>query len=179
MKGGFSMRKLITIILILTILFIISNNSSKEVMIPKESIRFRVVANSNSNKDQKNKKLIANNLKNDVTDILASSNNINESRIALKSNIDKFKLNIDKTIKENNINESYTINYGNNYFPEKKYKNVNYPEGEYESLVITLGDGAGENFWCVLFPPLCLLENNGMEEVEYRSFVADFVKKYF
>lgn len=176
------MKKLITIILILTILFIISNNSSnKEVMIPKDSIRFRVVANSNSKKDQENKKLIANNLRNDVTKILANSNNINESRTALKSNIDKFKLNIDKTIKENNIDENYTINYGNNYFPQKSYKNVKYKEGEYESLVVTLGDGAGENFWCVLFPPLCLLEGEETEKdnVEYSSIIKEVIDKYF
>ena len=73
------------------------------------------------------------------------------------------------------------MNYGINYFPEKKYKGVIYEEGYYESLVITLGKGNGENWWCVLFPPLCLMEgeDNNTDEVEYKSFVKEMIDKYF
>ena len=89
--------------------------------------------------------------------------------------------NIEETMDENNIQEEYTIDYGNHYFPEKVYKGVKYPEGEYESLVVTLGDGLGENFWCVLFPPLCLLEaeESDKDEVEYKSFIKEIIDKYF
>ena len=54
-------------------------------------------------------------------------------------------------------------------------------EGYYESLVITLGKGNGENWWCVLFPPLCLMEgeDNNTDEVEYKSFVKEMIDKYF
>ena len=67
----------------------------------------------------------------------------------------------------------YQIHYGNNYFPAKYYKGITYPAGNYESLVITLGSGAGKNFWCVLFPPLCLLENTDedISDVDYRLYV--------
>ena len=51
---------------------------------------------------------------------------------------------------------------------------------DYESLVITLGEGAGNNFWCVLFPPLCLLDTEEEpENVEYTSFVKEVIDKYF
>ena len=69
-----------------------------------------------------------------------------------------------------------------NYFPEKKYKGTVYKEGEYESLVVTLGDGLGANFWCVLFPPLCLLDAEDEEQlsnVEYKSFIKELIDKYF
>ena len=67
-----------------------------------------------------------------------------------------------------------------NYFPKKVYKGIIYEEGEYESLVITLGSGQGDNFWCVLFPPLCLLEgNNDTEDVTYQFFVKEMLEKYF
>ena len=58
------------------------------------------------------------------------------------------------------------------------YKGIYYEEGEYESLVITLGEGIGNNFWCVLFPPLCLIDENE-EEVEYTSFIKELIDKYF
>ena len=77
--------------------------------------------------------------------------------------------------------DNYDINYGENYFPEKEYKGVSYEEGNYESLVITLGDGLGDNFWCVLFPPLCLLEaeENDTNKIEYTSFIKEIIDKYF
>ena len=67
-----------------------------------------------------------------------------------------------------------------NYFPEKEYKGTIYKEGKYESLVITLGNGQGNNFWCVLFPPLCLLdEEDETTNVEYTSLVKEIIDKYF
>ena len=63
-----------------------------------------------------------------------------------------------ETLKNLGYDKDYKINYGYNYFPKKKYKSVTYKEGMYESLVITLGTGEGDNWWCVLFPPLCLVE---------------------
>ena len=65
--------------------------------------------------------------------------------------------------------------------PEKHYKGVTYKEGNYESLVVKLGEGKGENFWCVLFPPLCLLEaeESDKDEVEYKSFIKEIIDKYF
>ena len=56
---------------------------------------------------------------------------------------------------------------------------IKYKEGNYESLVVTLGDGSGDNFWCVLFPPLCLLEaEDTNNEVEYKFFVKELIDKY-
>ena len=75
----------------------------------------------------------------------------------------------------------YKINFGNNYFPDKEFKGVVYKEGEYESLVVTIGKGEGDNWWCVLFPPLCLLEgsDNNSSDVEYRSWVKDMLDRIF
>ncbi len=52
----------------------------------------------------------------------------------------------------------YNVNFGFNYFPDKEFNGVVYDEGYYESVLVTLGKGEGDNWWCVLFPPLCLLE---------------------
>ena len=66
-----------------------------------------------------------------------------------------------------------------NYFPEKEYKGIYYEEGEYESLVITLGNGIGENFWCILFPPLCLVDEEETTDIEYTSIIKELINKYF
>jgi len=99
----------------------------------------------------------------------------------LKSNLNDINKTVEKVLKKKNYLVDYEVNYGYNHFPEKKYKGVIYEEGYYESIVITLGSGQGDNWWCVLFPPLCMMESNSndIEEVEYKSFIKELIDKYF
>lgn len=174
------MKKIITIIVLL-ILMIVTMSKKEEVIIPKDAIRFRVIANSNDLKDQQEKKKIAKTLGNNITKLLKNQNSLQETRTTLKKNINTFTTTIQEEMKNDNYDNNVEVNYGMNYFPEKTYKGVKYKEGEYESLVVTLGKGEGNNFWCVLFPPLCLLEaeEDDTNEVEYTSFVKELIDKYF
>lgn len=171
-----------TVIILAIVITILSINKNSQVVIPEDSIRFRVIANSNTEEDQSLKKKIVTNLNTNINNLLTYNTNFSTSRENIKNNISSFEEVVKKTIEENNSDTTYTINYGMNYFPEKEYKGTVYKEGNYESLVITLGNGAGNNFWCVLFPPLCLLEAEEGEnktEVEYKSFVKEIIDKYF
>lgn len=172
------MKKIVIILAI--IITILCLNKQQKVIIPKKSIRFRVIADSNNKKDQYIKKEVVNNLKNNISK-LEYSNNLDASRENIKKSIPEIKHVVDETLVKNNYNKEYDINYGINYFPEKEYKGTVYKEGDYESLVITLGDGLGKNFWCVLFPPLCLLEadENNTSDVEYSSYIKEVIDKYF
>ncbi len=173
--------KRIFIILVVLLGVLIYNKNPNEVLIPNTAIRFRVIGNSNSVSDQNTKVLVRNNLEKEITNDLKNSKDIETSRKILSSNIDKYRNNVAKTLISNNIEETFSINYGLNYFPEKNYKGVRYEEGNYESLVVTLGSGEGNNWWCVLFPPLCLLEAEeeyDTEEVEYKSFIKELIDKY-
>ena len=156
-------------------------SKEEEVIIPKDAIRFRVIANSNDLKDQQEKKKIAKTLGNNITKLLKNQNSLQETRTTLKKNINTFTTTVQEEMKNDNYDNNVEVNYGMNYFPEKTYKGVKYKEGEYESLVVTLGKGEGNNFWCVLFPPLCLLEaeEDDTNEVEYTSFVKELIDKYF
>ena len=100
-----------------------------------------------------------------------------DTRKYINKNMNQFTEIVDNTLKKNNYSTSFNINYGKNYFPKKVYKNVIYEEGEYESLVITLGDGKGKNFWCVLFPPLCMIDKDN--DIEYKSLIKETIDKYF
>ena len=173
------MKKLtIFLAIFITILCI---NKEENVTIPKEAIRFRVIANSNKEEDQMLKKKLVTNLKGDIKRLEFRPQNISDSRNKIKSQIPNFKKVIEKTLSEEKYPQKYSINYGMNYFPEKTYKGITYAAGEYESLVIKLGDGFGENFWCILFPPLCLLdaEEEDINDVEYTSLVKEILDKYF
>lgn len=171
------MKKILILITLLTTISMLNDYKSDAVIIPKESIRFRVIANSNTEEDQQLKLKVKENLEKELQNVLINPNNINETRISINNNMDRFKNSIEESL-ANEVNKNYTINYGNNYFPEKEYKNVIYKAGNYESLVVTLGEGKGENFWCVLFPPLCKLEQESNEKVEYHLLIKDILDKY-
>ena len=164
------MKKILIIIAIIIVVMSLSKNDT--IIIPKESIRFRVIANSNSQEDQMIKEKVVSKLKKNLSSLTYTPKNINETRKSIKDNL---KI-IDETLRQEV--KDYSINYGYNYFPEKVYKGIYYEEGEYESLVITLGEGIGNNFWCVLFPPLCLIDEE-QDEVEYTTFIKELIDKYF
>ena len=168
--------------MIAVMIFSILNAKSEELIIPKEAIRFRVIANSNEQQDQENKILVRDHIQKEMTQDLIKSESVEGARNTLKNNLSKYENLVSNTLQENNIHTTFQMNYGMNYFPEKVYKGVKYEEGYYESLVVTLGNGLGNNWWCVLFPPLCLLEAEETEEkteVEYKFFITELIDKYF
>lgn len=171
------LKKLIGMILI--ILIAISYVKVIANKIPDESIRIRVVANSNSDYDQKIKQKVSTYLKGEMYQLLKNTRDINQVREIISNNIEKIDNSIYSILKKENYNLGYSINFGNNYFPEKTYKGITYDEGYYESVLVTLGKGEGENWWCVLFPPLCLIEAEESEEVEYMFFLQELIEKIF
>lgn len=167
------MKKIIVCLFIVIVLVLVNKEETK-VLIPEDAIRFRIIANSNSIEDQKEKIEIRNELEPIIGDILTNSTTKEETKTKINNNLYKINHIIDK------FNTTYDVNYGLNFFPEKNYKGVTYKEGNYESLVITLGDGLGDNWWCVLFPPLCLLEANetNYDDITYTSYIQELINKY-
>ena len=158
------MKKIIIILSIIIGLVSYSKMESKS-----EMIRFRIISNSDIEVDQKTKMEIVKSLRNEL---MYKANSKEEEKEYLISNIPVMKNKINNVLGNNN----YTINYGLNYFPYKEYNGKKYNEGIYESLVITLGEGEGSNFWCILFPPICTIPD---EDVEYKSFIKEALSKLF
>lgn len=157
-------------------MFLVINIDKEEgIVIPTNAIRYRILANSNKIEDQGEKLLIQTKIDPIIEDVLNKSKSIEESRINILESIPK----IEEIV--GYYNEDFSVNYGINYFPEKNYKGVTYKAGEYESLVITLGAGLGENWWCVLFPPLCLLEasESEIEDVTYSLYIKDIIGRFY
>lgn len=165
-------------ILIITGIVLISSVKADNYIIPKEAIRLRVIANSNTEYDQKIKMKVKDLLEIKMYNLLKDIKGVEIARKLINNNIDDIKKDIDYLLKQEKYNLDYNINFGNNYFPAKEYNGVIYEEGYYESLVVTLGSGEGDNWWCVLFPPLCLIEAEENEKVEYKFFIQELIEKY-
>lgn len=154
------------------LLVIISKGITENDLIPEDAIRIRVIANSNSDVDQSLKQMVRKDVEQYMYQKLENIDNVQEADYIIRKNISE----VQKIV--STYTDSYKVNYGLNYFPAKEYKSISYPAGEYKSLVITLGTGLGDNWWCVLFPPLCLMEAEENSDVEYHSYVVDTINKY-
>lgn len=166
------MKKIIVFLFIIIVCSIYINEK-ENILIPDNSIRFRIIANSDKEEDQLLKLTIKNDVEKELFKLLKNTSNIEEAREVISNNIPL----IEEIVNKYDIN--FDISYGNNYFPEKEYKGIKYKEGNYESLVIKLGQSVGKNWWCVLFPPLCLLdEQTNLSDKEYRFFIYDIINNY-
>ncbi len=172
------MKKLIIIIIFSIILYSYLSVETSGLTIPDEAIRIRVVANSDTDYDQNIKMEVSNNLEEELYNLLKDTKGIEEAREIVINNLDTISFNVERTLLNNNYALGYDINFGFNHFPEKEFNGVKYEEGEYESILVTIGAGEGCNWWCVLFPPLCLIEANENDEVKYKSFVKEIIEEY-
>lgn len=175
------MKKYMIIGLAAFLLFQTLGSDAKTVMIPEDAIRFRVIANSDSKEDQALKMRVSEAVQGDLYTMLSNTKGVDEARKKVQSSLPTLKTKVANTLKQEHSTLPFELNYGMNYFPKKVYKGVTYKEGEYESLLITLGKGEGKNWWCVLFPPLCIMEaeeTEAKEETEYKFFIQELIEKY-
>lgn len=174
------MKKMIYLFIALIILIMCWENSlAATQLIPDESIRIRIIANSDSPQDQ----WIKQKVRDAVIDEMKhwsgnlTSGNLESVRILLKSHLPEIDRRIEKTLSDYGFKYDYQVELGIFPFPIKSYANHLYPAGQYEALRVVLGEGKGKNWWCVVFPPLCLTdfvtakEKNSQKVVDNRTRV--------
>lgn len=164
------------IILIICCLLLISINLNKQNYQINDGIRFRVISNSDSVEDILIKQKVSRKISNIIFDKGKSKD---EVRANIIKNINKIENEVNKVFIDNNYDKKFNIHYGNNYFPEKEYNGEKLVAGNYESLVIKIGKGQGDNYWCILYPPLCMInEDNSVEnKIEYKFKLIEYIKK--
>ena len=172
------MKKTIFLLLFIIFIYIFIGYKFNNVVISDNAIRIRILANSNSSYDQDMKNGLKSEVQDYMYEILRDVHDVESARAIIKNNLSNVDFITSKYLSDNDYNVDYSINFGKNYFPDKEYKGVKYKSGEYESLLITLGNGLGDNWWCVLFPPLCLVEAEDSSSVSYTTLVGELLKKY-
>jgi stage II sporulation protein R len=161
--GGYFMIKK-NFFIIFFILFVFAYYSSVYLYnlqnsIANKIIRFHVIANSDSSFDQSLKLKVRDKIIEYLSPLLENSKNINESRKIIEQNIDNIEnIAIETLSKFSNYTAKAELTYSN--FPTKTYDDYSFPAGNYEALKITIGEGEGKNWWCVMFPPLCFTDSS-------------------
>ncbi|CAM4220759.1 stage II sporulation protein R [Paenibacillus phoenicis] len=129
--------------------------------IPQESIRLRILANSDGAADQLVKRRVRDAVVEQMNGWVAQLENpqsLEEARQVIREHLPAIEEQVGQTLKQYGKNYDYQVELGTVPFPTKMYGGAVYPAGDYEALRVTLGEGKGKNWWCVLFPPLCFID---------------------
>lgn len=139
----------------------------------EDFIRFHVIANSDSEEDQELKLKVRDELVEYVNDGLrrevmhqsdgsgrTAEFDIEQTRAYIQSHIGEIRKEAEKILRSEGSQYTVTAELGVCWIPEKSYGSLSFPAGNYEALNVTIGEGAGQNWWCVLYPPLCLIDTD-------------------
>lgn len=153
---------IVSLVLIISIIYILNSYLTAQEAymdgIRDEIIRFHVRANSDSEEDQALKLKVRDKILKETKYLLKESKSIDETRSIMKNNLDNIKYIAQKVLEDEGENYNVNVTFGIERFPTRKYGNLVFPAGEYEALVVDIGEGKGQNWWCVMFPPLCFVD---------------------
>ena len=136
--------------------------------------RLHVLANSDSEADQNLKYIVRDNLIEYMNTICANTKNKQEAIEIAKEHTDEFYKIAKQTIIDNGYNYDVNVEIGNFAFPTKTYGDISIPAGSYDALRVKIGKAEGQNWWCVMFPPLCFVNvSSGIVPDESKKILED------
>ena len=151
----------------------------------KAPLRLHVIANSDSEFDQQIKLKVRDAVLAASKDGVLKSENASQAQEYIVEDLQTILSAANEELKRNGADYTASAEVGLFSFPDKTYGDITYPAGDYSALKISLGDSKGKNWWCVMFPPLCLSEIGALDEdyslpedVEYSSFFAELFEKW-
>jgi|AGTN01.2.fsa_nt_gi stage II sporulation protein R len=170
------MKKIVGITVLLALalaaFFAFADGKQKE-----EFIRIHIRANSDAATDQEVKLLVRDALVEYLTPLLANCSDYKDAEKTLSSSLGALEEKADAVLSREGFSYSATVTFGKENFPARSYGELTLDSGIYEALVVSLGEGKGENWWCVAFPPLCFVPSGG-KNIVYKSKILELIKKY-
>lgn len=140
--------------------------------------RLHVIANSNSDEDQNLKYIVRDKVIEYMSSISQNASSKEEVIKIAKANLDKIQAIAAQTIRDNGYTYSVNVEVGNFSFPSKRYGDITLPPGYYDALRIKIGKAEGQNWWCVMFPPLCFVDvTSGVVPDESKEIMKENLSK--
>ena len=142
-------------------------------------LRIHIRANSNCEADQKVKYKIKDKLVEFLTPYLCEVPSKEEALQVvdnLKSELENVAI---SELRASGFSYSVGIKLSNEYFPTRTYNNTTLESGFYDAIIVELGSAVGDNWWCVMYPPLCFTKSGEGEKVEYKSRLVEWFKRIF
>ena len=147
----------------------------------QDYLRVHIRANSNNDVDQVVKYLVKDRVVNFITPYLLGCDTKQKSIDTINSLLAEIEDVCDDVLKSNGFEYTSRAKIDTESFPTRSYDNVTLEKGIYDALIIELGTGLGDNWWCIVYPPLCFVNKTDLDahNIQYQSYLMEIVKKYF
>ena len=152
----------------------------KEELNASDYLRIHIRANSNSSVDQEVKYKVKDEIVKTLTPILSDARTKEEAINLVNQNMEIITNVADGVLRANNFSYSSKAEIREEYFPTRSYEGFTLQSDVYDALILELGSGKGDNWWCVVYPPMCFVPTDvGGKNVEYRSKILEIIKNFF
>lgn len=178
------MKKIIVLIAALVAVLVIVNavafaGEENNDAVNAEYLRIHIRANSNSEIDQNVKYKVKAAVVDALTPELYGVKNKEEAMEVIYENLSMIDEVSERVLESNGFYYGAKARLCEEEFPTRTYGELTLSSGVYDALIVDLGSGEGDNWWCVVFPPLCFVADGEGEEVTYRSIIAEWFRKLF
>ena len=165
----------IALVVVLAAIFAIPSGSSNA-----DFLRIHIRADSNDQADQNVKFQVKSAVVDFLTPYLANAQTKQQAMSVVKSQLSNIERVCDKVLRENGFSYTSHAKLCQEQFPDRNYGDVTLAAGVYDALIIELGSGSGNNWWCVVYPPLCFVggESNGSNSIVYKSKLLEIINEW-
>lgn len=163
------------IIIILIFLFCPLQNTQEEI----EYLRIHIRANSNSIEDQNVKYKVKDQIVEALIPVLSNVESFEEAKEVVTQSFDVIENVADNVLQEEGFSYKSKAKLNNEYFPTRVYENLTLEEGYYDALILELGSGTGDNWWCIVFPAFCFTKTQNSDNIVYISLIWEIIKSVF
>ena len=143
-------------------------------------LRIHIRANSNDTVDQNVKYQVKSAVVDYLTPYLANATTKKAAMEVVRSHLSDIESVCNRVLAQNGFGYTSRAKLTTEQFPDRAYDDVTLPAGVYDALIIELGSGTGNNWWCVVYPPLCFVggEGNGTNQIVYKSKLLEIINKW-
>ena len=173
------MKKYKIIALILTVCMILSgcsvhNSGSAETTL----LRIHIRANSNGEGDQAVKILVRDEITRFLEARLEGESDFESAYATVSQSLGEIEEIAEERLRAEGYDYGAKARLNNEYFPTRAYQSVVIESGYYDALIVELGEGKGDNWWCVIYPPLCFVGAEKSDKIVYRSIIKELWERH-
>ena len=154
------------------LLYLLLSGRQQAKAVEQQVVRFHVVAHSDTPEDQELKLKVRNGVFALLKELFSSCGSQAEALSVAKAHRGELEEAAQRILEENGSSASVELQVGERFFPTKTYGSLSFPAGSYQAVSLRIGEAKGQNFWCVLYPALCLSPAVAAEEAEAEMAVA-------
>lgn len=174
-KVAIAAAAMIAVIVLIVIISANGNGSANDMF-----LRIHIRADDNSTEAQTVKYAVKEAVVEYLTPYLASAESKSEAQRIIESKLSSIEQVADKVLRDNGFDYTSKASVRSEQFPTRTYDGLTLQSGVYDALILELGRGSGNNWWCVVYPPLCFVngESNGANSIVYRSKLLEIIENF-